>query len=112
MSKLVPPHGGGKLTPLVLPEGARAQRLRRAQDLVQVPMTSREMSDFLMLAMGAYTPLAGFMGHDDWRGCAVDMKLASGLFWPIPITLSCARDLADRIGVGGTVALVAQDSGE
>src|SRR5262249_32966711 len=87
-------------------------RLRRSQGLIQVPMTSRETSDFLMLAMGAYTPLAGFMGHDDWRGCCADMRLASGLFWPIPITLSCAKDLADRVAVGDTVAVVAEDSGE
>jgi sulfate adenylyltransferase len=109
---LMPPHGRGELMPLLLPEAKRVERLRRAQGLIQVPMTSRETSDFLMLAMGAYTPLAGFMGHDDWRGCCVDMKLSSGLFWPIPITLSCAKDLADRIAVGETVALVAQDSGE
>jgi sulfate adenylyltransferase len=112
MSKLVPPHGADKLMPLMLPEAERAARLRRAQGLIQVPMTSRETSDFLMLAMGAYTPLAGFMGHDDWRGCCADMKLASGLFWPIPITLSCAKDLADRVAVGDTVAVVAEDSGE
>src|SRR5713101_2025489 len=112
MSKLVPPHGSDTLMPLLLPETERTESLRRAQTLKRVSMTSRETSDFLMLAMGAYTPLTGFMGHDDWRGCCVDMKLASGLFWPIPITLSCAKDLADRIAVEGTVALVAQDSGE
>jgi sulfate adenylyltransferase len=112
MSKLVPPHGADKLMPLLLPEAERAARLRRAQGLIQVPMTSRETSDFLMLAMGAYTPLAGFMGHDDWRGCCADMTLSSGLFWPIPITLSCAKDLADRVAVGDTVAVVAEDSGE
>ena len=112
MSKLVPPHGSDELMPLLLPESQRAESLRRARELLQVPMTSRETSDFLMFAMGAYTPLAGFMGHDDWRGCCADMKLSSGLFWPIPITLSCARDLADRIVIDQTVALVDEDSGE
>jgi sulfate adenylyltransferase len=112
MSKLVPPHGADELVPLLLPETKRAERLKQAARLTQVPMTSRETSDFLMLAMGAYTPLTGFMGQDDWRGCCADMKLATGLFWPIPITLSCARDLAERIAVGATVALTAQDSGE
>jgi sulfate adenylyltransferase len=112
MSKLVPPHGRAELMPLLLPEGKRAERLKRARGLIQVPMTSRETSDFLMLAMGAYTPLSGFMGHDDWRGCCLDMKLSSGLFWPIPITLSCSADLADRIAAGETVALVAQETNE
>src|SRR5205807_5510378 len=74
MSKLVPPHGADELMPRLLPEAKRAERLKHAHGLIQVPMTSRETSDFLMLAMGAYTPLTGFMGHDDWRGCCVDMK--------------------------------------
>jgi len=112
MSKLVPPHGADELVPLLLPEPKRAERLKQAARLIQVPMTSRETSDFLMLGMGAYTPLTGFMGQDDWRGCCADMKLGTGLFWPIPITLSCAKDLADRIAVGATVALTDQDSGE
>jgi len=112
MSKLVPPHGRAELRPLLLPETERKERLRRAQQLIQVPMTSRETSDFLMLAMGAYTPLTGFMGHEDWCSCCADMKLSAGLFWPIPITLSCAKDLADRIALKGTVALVAQETSE
>jgi sulfate adenylyltransferase len=112
MSKLVPPHGSDTLMPLLLPEAERTESLRRAQSLKRVPMTSREMSDFLMLGMGAYTPLTGFMGHDDWRGCCVDMKLANGLFWPIPITLSCSEDIADSIAVGDDVALVDAESGE
>src|SRR5215831_13768409 len=112
MSKLVPPHGADKLMPLLLPEAERAARLRRAQGLIQVPMTSRETSDFLMLAMGAYTPLAGFMGHDDWRGVCRDMKLIDGVFWPIPITLSVSKDLADSIHAEEEVALVDAETGE
>ena len=64
-----------------------------------------------MLAMGAYTPLDGFMRHDDWRGSCQDMKLAGGLFWPIPITLPVSRDLADGIGAEEEVALVDAESG-
>jgi sulfate adenylyltransferase len=112
MSKLVPPHGSDGLIPLLLPEAERAETLRRAERLTRLPMTSRETSDFLMLAMGAYTPLTGFMGQDDWRSCCADMKLTNGLFWPVPITLSCDKDLADRIAVGEAVALVDQESGE
>jgi sulfate adenylyltransferase len=112
MSKLVPPHGSDELMPLLAPEAERAAVLRRAKGLKQVPMSSRETSDFLMLAMGAYTPLTGFMGHDDWHGACADMKLTSGLFWPIPITLSCAQALADSIAVEEEVALVDAESGE
>ena len=112
MSKLVPPHGGGTLKPLLVREAGRAEELNRAASLKAAPMTSRETSDLVMLAMGAYTPLDGFMGEADWRGVCVDMKMADGLFWPIPITLSAAQDLADAIGIGEEVALADTESGE
>ena len=112
MSKLVRPHGGGGLKPLLVGKADREGELRRAESLRAVPMTSRETSDLVMLAMGAYSPLEGFMGHDDWRRVCVEMKLSSGLFWPIPITLSCEQDLADSIGLGEDVALLDQESGQ
>ncbi len=112
MSKLVPPHGGGQLNPLMLPQSERADVLKRAETLKKVPMTSRETSDVIMLAMGAYTPLSGFMGEKDWRGCCEEMKLEDGLFWPIPVTLATEPDLANSIEVGEEVALVDAENGE
>lgn len=112
MSTLVNPHGGGPLKPLLIPEAERREELKRAQKLKKVPMTSRETSDVIMLAMGAYTPLDGFMGGADWKRVCAEMKTTSGLFWPIPITLSAAKDLADSIKEGEEVALVDADSGE
>ena len=112
MSKLVEPHGGKGLKALLAPRTERAEELARARGLTQVPMTSREVSDVLMMAMGAYTPIDGFMNEADWRGSSVEMKLANGVFWPIPITLSCDRDLADSIHIEEEVALADGESGE
>ncbi len=112
MSKLVQPHGGDALNPLLLPAAERADARKRAATLKRVPLSTREVSDLFMLAMGAYTPIDGFMGEADWRGACVDMKLASGLFWPIPITLSCAKDLADGIQIGDEVALADGETGD
>ena len=112
MSSLVPPHGGGGLKPLLVAESERAEELERAAGLTAVPMTSRESSDLVMMAMGAYTPLDGFMGHDDWRGVCLDMRLGNGVFWPIPISLSCNQDLADGIGADEDVALIDAETGE
>ncbi len=112
MSNLVPPHGAESLKPLLSPETERAEEARRAGHLKQVPLSSREVSDLFMLGMGAYTPLDGFMGEADWRGCSEHMTLANGLFWPIPITLSCAQELGDSIDVGEDVALVDGQSDE
>ncbi len=112
MSNLVKPHGGGPLKPLLLPEAERANEIARAGEMTKVPLSSREVSDLFMLAMGAYTPLEGFMGEADWRGCCTDMKTSDGLFWPIPITLSCDEATADSIAIGDEVGLVDGETGE
>jgi len=107
MSKLVNPHGGGELKPLLLEGDARDKEIAKADGLKKVPMTSRETSDLIMLGIGAFTPLDGFMGRQDWKGVCDDytMPTYDGVFWPIPITLSAAQDLADSITEGEEVAL-------
>ncbi len=112
MAKLVPPHGSDTVKPLLLPESERAAELKRAEGLKKIPLDSKAVSDVAMLAMGAYTPLDGFMGEDDWRGSCVDMKLRSGLFWPIPITLPIGKELAGTIQGEEEVALIDGESGE
>ncbi len=108
MSKLVNPHGSAELKPLLLEGAARDAELKKAQGLKKVPMTTRETSDLIMLGIGAFTPLEGFMGQADWKGSCVDMALPSknNLFWPIPITLSAEQALADSIAANEEVALV------
>ena len=112
MAKLVPPHGSDSVLSLMVPEGDRAAELERAKGLPQIPLTSREVSDVFMLGMGAYTPLSGFMGKDDWHGVCVDMKMANGLFWPIPVTLSTSDEIAGSLSEGDEVALCDGESGE
>ena len=112
MSNLVPPHGGQGLKPLLVPNSERAAARDHAAALKSISITSRETSDLLMLGMGAYTPLDGFMTSDDWRSVCTDMKLANGLFWPIPITLSADTEIADRISLGDDIALRDAESDE
>src|SRR6188474_947903 len=112
MPKLVPPHGSESVKPLLLPEAERADERKRAEKLKKIPLDSRAVSDVLMFAMGAYTPLDGFMSHDDWRGSCIDMKMSNGVFWPIPITLPVDKALADSIHDEEEVALVDASTGE
>jgi len=107
MSKLVPPHGSRELKPLLLEGRAQQEEIKRAATLKKVPLTSRETGDLLMMGIGAFTPLDGFMGKDDWKSCCETMTLPSkkGLFWPIPVTLSATEDLAKSLKVGEEVAL-------
>ena len=108
---LVSPHGSVDLKPLLLPSVEAQEAVKRVDGSVcKIQMTSRELSDLLMLGMGAYTPLDGFMVSDDWRGVCQDMKLNTGVFWPIPITLSVSEETATNIKIGDEVALT-DDSG-
>jgi len=112
MSRLIGPHGRGYLKPLLAPKEQRDEGRALANSLKKVSLSSREVSDLFMLGMGAYTPLDGFMGYDDWKGSVVDMRLANGIFWPIPITLSLPRELAGQLRIGEEVALADAESGE
>ncbi len=112
MSKLVRPHGGGELKPLLLTGDALAAEKKHAESLPKVKMSSRETGDVIMMGIGGFTPLTGFMTHADWQGVCDGMKMANGLFWPIPITLSTDQVTADGIKTGQEVALVDGASGE
>ena len=102
---LVNPHGGGDLAPLLLTGDALAAEHRRAATLPRLVVSSREKGDIIMLGIGGFTPLSGFMSHADWQGVCDGMRTASGLFWPIPITLSCDKAFADTAAVGRDIAL-------
>ena len=110
---LVDPHGNEKrLRPLILAGEALAEERRKAERFPRLAITSRETSDLIMLGIGAFTPLDGFMGEADWRGVCDEYRLADGTFWPIPITLSVSREEASTLTEGQEVALVDGGSGE
>ncbi len=108
---LVNPHGGGELVPLLLHGQDLVAETARAQTLTKLRVSSREKGDIIMLGIGGFTPLEGFMTHADWQGVCDGMKMANGLFWPIPITLSVDEATAAAIGDGGEIALTDPDDG-
>ena len=111
---LVNPHGKEKkLKPLLLSAAEIAEEKKRAKELTVVTMTSRETADLIMMGIGGFTPLNGFMGHDDWKGsCSDQMKLTDGTFWPIPVTMSVNQGKADSIKAGQEVLLVDEETEE
>ncbi|GMV03360.1 MAG: sulfate adenylyltransferase [Burkholderiaceae bacterium] len=108
---LVDPHGGGSLAPLLLEGEALAAERVRAQALPKLQVSSREKGDLIMMGIGGFTPLQGFMTHADWQGVCDGMCMANGLFWPIPITLSADAAQAGAIAVGTDLALLDPDDG-
>ncbi len=112
MSNLVKPHGGGELKPLLLEGDALAAEQARAAGLPQIKVSSREAGDIIMMGIGGFTPLDGFMTRADWEGVCDGMMMASGLFWPIPITLSTDEVTVKGFSEGDDIALADSESGD
>ena len=113
MSKLVNPHCSDELINLLVHGEERQEELKYAKELVQVPMTSRETSDLIMIGIGAFTPLDGFMDEADWKSVCENMQDAyDGNFWPIPITLSISEEMESSIKNHQDVSLVDEDTKE
>jgi sulfate adenylyltransferase len=110
-SKLVPPHGG-ELKPLLIEGRQREELVQRAQGLPEVRLSSRETSDLIMMAIGAFSPLDGFMGKEDYTAVVDTMHLKDGTMWPIPITLAVTSEHAAGIEPDEDVALVDDETGE
>ncbi len=111
MPGLVKPHGGGALKPLMPAGEALAAERARAAALPKLRVSSREKGDLIMLGIGGFTPLAGFMTRADWEGVCDGYRTAAGLFWPIPITLSADKAAAEGIQTGADIALLDAEDG-
>lgn len=104
MFNQIAPHGGVLINRCV--EGnERSEALEEAKSLKSIIINEREISDFEMLATGALSPLRGFMKHDDYNSILDGMKLANGLPWTVPITLSVTKEEADELKLGSKIAL-------
>ncbi len=106
---LIAPHGKEeKLMPLLLEGEELKAETEKAQSLKQIKITSRETSDLVMLGIGAFTPLKGFMSKADWKGVCDDFMTEDGTFWPIPITVSTDDE---DVKEGDEIALVDDETG-
>ncbi|MEK6759668.1 MAG: sulfate adenylyltransferase [Deltaproteobacteria bacterium] len=104
MEGLIKAHGG-RLVNRLLEDKARDEAAARAKGLKKIHLNDREISDVEMIAIGAFSPLEGFMCKDDYHSVMDTMHLKSGLPWTIPVTLSATADEAKGITPGMEVAL-------
>ena len=101
---LIPPHGG-VLINRRLAGSDRERALERAASLPAVTLNPVSLSDLELIGNGAFSPLTGFLGQDDYRSVVDEMHLANGTVWSIPITLAVTREVADGLPAQGEVAL-------
>jgi len=105
MDGSIAPHGG-RLVDRVLRGEALAEARARAGSLKRIALNGRMASDLELLAVGAYSPLEGFMGEADYRAVLRDMRLANGLPWTLPITFAVRGATGDELREGEDIALV------
>ena len=102
---LIAPHGG-ELVVNSAGEQEAVELREYSQSLPQVRIGSRQLADLEMLAVGAYSPLGGFMGRADYQSVVGAMHLDNGLPWSIPITFPVSHEQAAALKEGSRVALV------
>jgi 3'-phosphoadenosine 5'-phosphosulfate synthase len=104
----IAPHGGQLIDRLATAAQAAALR-ERIETLPRLLLGPRALSDLDMLAVGAFSPLDGFLNRADYESVVDRMRLANGLPWSMPITLSAAPAEADTLKTGSEVALADAD---
>jgi len=102
--KLIQPHGG-VLVNCEVKGRERDQLMRAMSGLPRLQLNARQISELLLIATGAYSPLDGFMGEADYREVVSSMHLTNGVAWPMPITLAVSSDDARRLQIKKDVAL-------
>lgn len=93
----------------LLPRGEAATRLAGATRAVQISLDARQEADVHCLAVGAFSPLSGFLGSDDHESVCAEMRLRDGAVWSMPVVLSVDADTALRCSPGDTVTLLGTD---
>src|SRR5262245_7674187 len=107
--KLISPHGGALVNREI--HGAERKQLERfVGRFPRLQLNGRQVSDLLMIATGAYSPIEGFLGEADYLSVVSDMRLANGVVWSIPITLAVPGEEARTLHVGDEVALYQQNN--
>jgi len=100
----IAPHGS-VLINRIATEQEYQQFLELSESLPRIQLDERALSDLVMIAIGGFSPLSGFLGEKDYLSVVNHMRLENGLPWSIPVTLSVAKEIAEPLPIGGYIRL-------
>ena len=107
-SSLIAPHGGSLVNRFV-PESDTPSMRAKAEGLPAITLSAKQACDLEMIAIGAFSPLTGFVNKADFEGICNHMRLADGTIWPIPITLAVDDEVKSTLAEGSQAALYHSD---
>ena len=96
---------GGTLINRLASDAQKKEFESKADSLPRVTLDARAASDLVMIAIGGFSPLTGFMKEADYNPVVTDMRLASGVPWSVPVTLSVSEEVAKPLELGQLVRL-------
>jgi sulfate adenylyltransferase len=105
---LIAPHGGVLVNRFVSQERYETT-LALARTLPSLPLTPRQISDLEIIAIGAASPLTGFLNQNDYQAVLHSMRLANGLPWTLPLTLPISQQQAKALASSQKATLTTQD---
>jgi sulfate adenylyltransferase len=94
---LIPPCGG-RLVDLRAESGERDELIEMSVKLPSIQLSLRSQCDLELMATGAFSPLASFMGEEDYLPVLREMRLKNQALFPIPVTLPINDDIDVKIG--------------
>lgn len=100
----IPAHGGQLINRLAT-VGERDEFMAQADKMPRVTLDERAFSDLVMIAIGGFSPLQGFMAQADYENVVDNMRLANGLPWAVPVTLSVTEEVAAPLTEGSWIRL-------
>lgn len=108
MRRALPPASIPLVNRLLSPdEGSR--RLAALDGAPRIALDSRQQADVHCIAVGAFSPLTGFVGSADHESVCATMRLADGSVWPMPVVLAVDEQTANARRAGDEVVLVDTD---
>jgi sulfate adenylyltransferase len=93
----------------LLPLDEAVARLATVQGAGQIALDSRQQADVHCLAVGAFSPLTGFLGSADHESVCATMRLRSGAVWSMPVVLAVDAATAAQRRRGETIVLLGED---
>ncbi|WP_254563339.1 sulfate adenylyltransferase [Oscillatoria sp. HE19RPO] len=100
----IAPHGGHLINRIVSP-AQKQEFLAQAETMPRLQLSDRALCDLILIAIGGFSPLTGFMDQKDYDPVVTDMRLANGLPWSVPITLPVSEEIAEPLKEGSWVRL-------